>query len=342
MPLLLAVALHEEINCVTVEGLYSLRAGIVIWRRIFSCCLVIAPTVFFTGYLVYLLPGHGSTLLELLIVMVFTILFIWISMGFWTAVVGFVILIRRINQFNIPDTHSTSLSESGSHFRTAILMPICNEDPHKTFAGVGAVYQSVEKSGMLKNFDFFILSDTSDPDTWVEEEWCWYKLCHLCDASGKIFYRRRKINSKRKSGNIADFCRRWGPHYRYMIVLDADSIMTGSTLVSMVHVMEGNPGVGILQTVPKGIEGIASLPACNNFQIMSTGPCSQQDYTSGSLVTLHFWGHNAIIRIQPFMKHRDLPRLSGKPPLGGEILSHDFVEAALMRRAGWRYGWPVI
>ena len=283
----------------------------------------------------HLLPHQGSTKLELLIVMVFTILFIWISMGFWTAVVGFVIIIRRINQFNIPDTHSTSLSESGPHVRTAILMPICNEDPHKIFAGIGAVYQSVEKSDMLENFDFFILSDTSDPDTWVEEEWCWYKLCHLCDASGKIFYRRRKINTKRKSGNIADFCRRWGRNYRYMIVLDADSIMTGSTLVSMVHVMEGNPGVGILQTVPKGIGRDSLFARLQQFSNNVYGPMFAAGLHFWQLGDAHFWGHNAIIRIEPFMKHCDLPRLSGKPPLGGEILSHDFVEAALMRRAGW-------
>jgi membrane glycosyltransferase len=319
----------------TDEDLYSLRVGIVTWRRILLLFLVIVPTIFFSGYMALLLPQQGSTKLELLIVMVFTILFIWISMGFWTAVVGFVILIRRINQFNIPDMHNTFLSDSGPHARTAILMPICNEDPHRVFAGIGAVYQSLVKSGMLPDFDFFILSDTSDPDTWVEEEWCWYKLCHLLNAFERIFYRRRRVNIKRKSGNIADFCRRWGRNYRYMIVLDADSIMTGSTLMHMVKIMEQNSSLGILQTVPKGIGRDSFIARLQQFSNNIYGPMFAAGLHFWQLGDAQFWGHNAIIRVEPFMKHCALPRLSGKPPLGGEILSHDFVEAALMRRAGW-------
>ena len=319
----------------TVESLYSLRTGIVIWRRILLLFLVIAPTVFFTGYLVYLLPGHGGTLLELLIVMVFTILFIWISMGFWTAVVGFVILLCRPDQSALPVVHTATPATTGPRARTALIMPICNESTHRVFAGIGAVYQSLEKLDSLTDFDFFILSDTSYPDTWVEEEWCWYKLCHLLNAYGKIFYRRRRFNRKRKSGNIADFCRRWGRNYRYMIVLDADSVMTGSTLVRMVEIMERNDQVGILQTVPMGVGRDSLFARLQQFSNNLYGPMFAAGLHFWQLGDAHFWGHNAIIRVEPFMKHCDLPRLSGKPPLGGEILSHDFVEAALMRRAGW-------
>lgn len=317
------------------EGLYSLRVGIATWRRIFLLSLVIVPSIFFSGYMAYLLPQQGSTGLELLIVMVFTVLFIWISMGFWTAVVGFVILIRRMSHPKMPDEHTTCPSESGPLPRTAILMPVCNEDPHRVFAGIGAVYQSLEKSGVLPYFDFFILSDTNDPDTWIEEEWCWYKLCHVLNAGERIFYRRRRINIKRKSGNIADFCRRWGRSYRYMIVLDADSIMTGSTLVHMVEIMERNATLGILQTVPKGIGRDSLFARLQQFSNNIYGPIFAAGLHFWQLGDAHFWGHNAIIRVEPFMKHCGLPRLSGKPPLGGEILSHDFVEAALMRRAGW-------
>ena len=48
-----------------------------------------------------------------------------------------------------------------------------------------------------------------------------------------------------------------------------------------------------------------------------------------------YWGHNAILRVDAFMRHCGLPRLSGRPPFGGDILSHDFVEAALLGRAGF-------
>jgi membrane glycosyltransferase len=48
-----------------------------------------------------------------------------------------------------------------------------------------------------------------------------------------------------------------------------------------------------------------------------------------------FWGHNAIVRVRAFAESCGLPELSGKPPFGGHILSHDYVEAALLARAGW-------
>ena len=317
------------------EHLYTLKAGIATWRRILFLLLIIVPTVFCSGYMAYLLPHQGSTSLELVVLILFTTLFVWISMGFWTAVVGFFVLLRRVNRFSLPDLPSMDLAASASHPRTAILMPICNEDPSRVFAGMGAVYKSLEALGRREYFDFFILSDTGDPDTWIDEEWCWYKLCHLLNGFQKLFYRRRRINRKRKSGNIADFCRRWGHNYRYMIVLDADSIMTGSTLVRMVEIMEQNYSVGILQTVPKGVGRDSLIARLQQFTNNIYGPMFAAGLHFWQLGDAHFWGHNAIIRIKPFMEHCDLPRLSGKPPLGGEILSHDFVEAALMRRAGW-------
>lgn len=317
------------------EHLYTLKAGIATWRRILFLLLIIVPTVFCSGYMAYLLPHQGGTTLELLVLILFTTLFVWISMGFWTAVVGFFVLLRRVNRFALPDLPPMDAAAGASHPRTAILMPICNEDAFRVFAGMGAVYKSLEELGRRDYFDFFILSDSSDPDKWIDEEWCWYKLCHLLDAYQRLFYRRRRINRKRKSGNIADFCRRWGRNYRYMIVLDADSVMTGATLVRMVEIMEQNYSVGILQTVPKGVGSNSLIARLQQFSNNIYGPMFAAGLHFWQLGDAHFWGHNAIIRIKPFMEHCDLPRLSGKPPLGGEILSHDFVEAALMRRAGW-------
>jgi len=262
-------------------------------------------------------------------------------MGFWTAVVGFFVLLRRVNRFSLPDLPSMDLAASASHPRTAILMPICNEDPSRVFAGMGAVYKSLEALGRREYFDFFILSDTGDPDTWIDEEWCWYKLCHLLNGFQKLFYRRRRINRKRKSGNIADFCRRWGHNYRYMIVLDADSIMTGSTLVRMVEIMEQNYSVGILQTVPKGVGRDSLIARLQQFTNNIYGPMFAAGLHFWQLGDAHFWGHNAIIRIKPFMEHCDLPRLSGKPPLGGKFsVMILWKRPSCAERAG-RCGWPI-
>ncbi|MCX8012588.1 MAG: glucans biosynthesis glucosyltransferase MdoH, partial [Desulfobacterota bacterium] len=151
----------------------------------------------------------------------------------------------------------------------------------------------------------------------------------------RIFYRHRRVNLKYKSGNIADFCRRWGKNYQYMIVFDADSIVTGTTLVQLVQLMENNPQVGIIQTAPLGINRKSLIGRVHQFANHVYGPLFGAGLNFLQLGDSLFWGHNAIIRIAPFMEHCCLPHLSGKPPLGGNILSHDFVEAALIRRAGW-------
>jgi membrane glycosyltransferase len=160
-------------------------------------------------------------------------------------------------------------------------------------------------------------------------------MCRRLGAEGRIFYRRRDRNVSRKAGNIADFCCRWGRRYDFMVVLDADSIMSGETILTLVRTMQTFPHAGILQTVPVPVGQQTMFGRFVQFAsrlyspMLATGLCFWQCGEA------NYWGHNAIIRVAPFMEHCSLPVLSGQPPLGGEILSHDFVEAALMRRGGW-------
>ena len=212
---------------------------------------------------------------------------------------------------------------------------MCNEDIARVCAGLKATYKSLEATGRLDHFDFFILSDTSNPDLWVAEEIAWYETCKELTAFDRIFYRHRRVNIKRKSGNIADFCRRWGCNYRYMIVFDADSVMAGQSLVRMVQMMEKNPRVGILQTSPLAANKESLIARVQQFSNHVYGPMFVAGLHFTQLGDSHFWGHNAILRVAPFMAHCGLPQLPGKPPLGGEIMSHDFVEAAFMRKAGY-------
>src|SRR5262249_26127621 len=135
--------------------------------------------------------------------------------------------------------------------RTAVIMPIANENVQRVFAGLRATYRSLERTGALGNFDFFVLSDTSDADLRVAETAAWADARGDLDASGRLFYRWRRNRIKRKSGNVADFCRRWGRNYRYMVVLDADSVMSGECLTRLVRLMEVNPNAGIVQTAPR-------------------------------------------------------------------------------------------
>jgi membrane glycosyltransferase len=214
-------------------------------------------------------------------------------------------------------------------------MPICNEDVERVFAGVEATYHSLAATGQLAHFDFFILSDTSDPEQEVKEELAWADLCRRAQGFGRIFYRHRRNNIKRKSGNIADFLRRWGRDYAYMVVLDADSIMTGRTLVRLARIMDHCPKAGIVQTAPTTVNRVSLYARLQQFASRVYGPMLTAGLRYWQLGESYYWGHNAILRIEPFVRYCGLRRLPGNPPLGGEILSHDFVEAALMGRADW-------
>ena len=214
-------------------------------------------------------------------------------------------------------------------------MPIYNEEIERVAAGLQATYKSIQKTGALAHFEFFLLSDTRDPAIWLREELVWSALCESLDAFGRIHYRRRPINNKAKSGNVADFCRRWGKGYEYMVVLDADSVMNGETLYRMLEMMEGNPQVGIIQTQPVAVNRETLYARLQQFAQHLYGPIFSVGLRFWQLGDGHYIGHNAMLRIAPFSQYCALPVLPGRAPLGGPLLSHDFVEAALMAKSGW-------
>ncbi len=305
------------------------------WRRRLLAALIVLPTVLAARLLVEMLPNQGGTAVEALIVALFAILFAWVSTGFWTSLMGFVTLIRGGDRFSITNSLNQAQIANTPLSKTAVIMPICNEDVTRVFKGLEAIYRSLDQTGKLKHYDFFVLSDSSDPDKWVEEELAWADLCQRVQGFDHVFYRMRRSSIKRKSGNVADFCRRWGANYEYMIVLDADSIMSGSTLVRLTQMMDANPKVGLIQTVPYTVNRESLYGRLQQFANRTYGPIFVAGLNYWQMGEAHFWGHNAIIRVKPFMEHCGLPRLKGNGSLGGEIMSHDFVEAALLRRGGW-------
>jgi membrane glycosyltransferase len=303
-------------------------------RRFALLALIVIPAIPAAGIMHTLLPSGGQPLLRLLITALFAVLFAWISVGFWSAAAGFALTLRRSDRYSLTAALPREL-DLPDQFRTALLFPIYNEDAGSVAAGVRTVLQSLRAAGLDRHFDIFLLSDSTDPDAWVREEEAWHTLCREERAFQCVFYRRRKMNLKRKSGNIADFCRRWGANYRYMIVFDADSLMAASTLARMVQIMEARPRLGILQTPPGIIKSRSLIARAQQFANHLYGPIFAAGLHFWQLGDAQYWGHNAIIRIEPFMRHCQLPTLPGRMPFGGDIMSHDFVEAALMRRAGY-------
>jgi membrane glycosyltransferase len=219
--------------------------------------------------------------------------------------------------------------------RTAIVVPIHNEDPARVVNGVEATCRSLLATGEGAAFDLFLLSDSNEPAVIAGEERAVRELRARMPGPVRTRYRRRRENAGRKAGNIADFCRRWGSSYEYMVVLDADSVMEGATLVELVRLMERNPNAGLIQTMPLPVRQASLFGRMQQFANAVHGPMLAAGLSFWQGDAGNYWGHNAILRIRPFMQHCDLPVLPGRPPLGGEILSHDFVEAALLRRGGW-------
>ncbi len=305
-------------------------------RRNWLMFWVFGATLFATALLWRAQPGSGLSLLQGTQLALFSLLFAWVSAGTVTAVMGFWVSLRG-------DRYALS-AKSAEHItlsaqaRTAVIMPICNEDVATVFAGLRATCESLVAAGAERVFDVFVLSDTNNPELRVAELMAWQALrdqLHVSGSKLQVHYRWRQHRTRRKAGNVADFCRRWGKAYRYMAVLDADSVMTGDTLVTLARLMEANPRAGIMQTAPRTC-GHASVHArAQQFASRVTGRMFTAGMQFWQLGEAHYWGHNAIIRVAPFMQHCGLAKLAGKGGLSGEILSHDFVEAALMRRAGY-------
>lgn len=322
----------------------SLRAGgwpksptptapaFMIGRRLF----VIGGTIALTGLAAYqmykVLEVGGFTLLEAVTLVLFVVLFAWIGMSFISALGGaWSMLADRGLALGIdPAAPLPTLAA-----RTALLMPTYNEPPERITAGLQTICESIAATGAQAHFDLFLLSDTTEADTWVAEEAAFLALRTATGWGDRMFYRRRALNAERKAGNIADWVKRFGGAYDTMLILDADSVMEGPAIVRLAAAMEAHPHVGLIQTLPAIVGGRTFFARAQQFASRLYGPLIAHGIAWWHGADSNYWGHNAIIRTRAFAEQAGLPSLKGAPPFGGHILSHDFVEAALIRRGGW-------
>ncbi|HET7083895.1 MAG TPA: glucans biosynthesis glucosyltransferase MdoH [Rhizomicrobium sp.] len=293
-------------------------------RRWLYLFLVLASTVAAVTQMAGVLQFDGFTWREIVILALFAILFSWVAMSFWLTVFGAWVHFTKTNLLPLKPAGELSAA------RTAILMPVYNEDVARVFSAVQAIWESAGA-----DFDFYVLSDSTNPANWVAEELEWKRLKDALGESARIFYRHRPRNTGRKAGNIQDFCENWGQLYDYMVILDADSLMTGKTLAHLVGLMDANPRVALIQAPPQLVGRQSLFARMLQFASSIYGPLHASGLAFLQGPDGNYWGHNAIIRVHAFMQQCGLPRLPGRPPFGGEIMSHDFIEAALLRRAGW-------
>ena len=295
--------------------------------RLFVFGLAAALTVYgaWQMYEVISVSG-GATALQYVLLALFTLNFSWIALAFAGAVLGFAALLRRPPMPPLP---------AALVARTAVAMPVYNEGTARTFAALEAMREAVEATGLGAHFDWFILSDSTSPDAFVAEERAFLSLRERLGPDVRLFYRHRRRNHHRKAGNIGDFVSRWGGAYDHMLVLDADSLLTGDCIVRLAGAIEADPDAGIVQSLPMIVNRNTLFARMQQFAGRIYGPVIATGLSVWSGRDANYWGHNAIIRTRAFAEACGLPDLPGKPPFGGHVLSHDFVEAALIRRAGW-------
>ena len=269
--------------------------------------------------------NDGTNLLDMFRVTLFTLTGFWLVWGGVAGVMGALAAWRPRPSLAGPPKG-----------RTAVLMPIYNEDAAASFSRVAAMNRSLVELGFAEHFHFVILSDTNREEVAAEEVVWFGQLLGEPMAEGRVFYRRRERNVGKKAGNIEDFISRSGGAYDYALVLDADSLMAGETIVQMARRMDEDDELGLLQTVPEVIHAHSMFGRLMQFSAAYLSPYFARGQSLMQGGDGPYWGHNAIVRISAFAASCGLPILSGKPPHGGHILSHDYVEAALLSRAGWK------
>ncbi|WP_156777073.1 glucans biosynthesis glucosyltransferase MdoH [Nitrococcus mobilis] len=307
-------------------------------RALGFIAVVLTTTAYGIAVMFDILRANGITLLEGSILILFAVAFAWITAAFWTAMVGFTLRLFQLDPLTLRRQRTPRTDGMPIATRTAVVMPVYNEHTVRVIAGVEATCESLAATGAADKFDFYLLSDSTDAAIATREKAAWGALQQRLAGAfrGRLLYRRRASNTGRKPGNIADFCRRWGTYYEFMIVLDADSVMTGAAMTSLVRAMQANPQAGLIQTVPIPVRQQTMFGRFVQFASEVYSPMLATGLSFWQTGAANYWGHNAIIRVQAFTEHCGLPTLAGAPPFGGEILSHDFVEAALLRRSGWQ------
>lgn len=305
-------------------------------RRFTFATLVVVTIASLLGMMTYSLSLGGIVLAEWILLACFAITLPWTAIGFWNAVIGFILLRTTKNAAKHVFPASGEITgEEEITSSTAIAMCIRNEDVEQVNRNLNAMIARLVASGEGEKFHVYVLSDSYEIDVIADEETTFSQLKRDWLGKVDVTYRRREDNPGFKAGNIEDFCKRWGHQHDFMLTLDADSVMSASSILRMVRIMQKTENLGILQSLVVGLPSESAFTRVFQFGMRM----GMKSYTIGSAWWQAdcgpYWGHNALIRVKPFMEHCELPRLEGDGPLSGWILSHDQVEAVYMRRAGY-------
>ncbi len=305
-------------------------------RRALFAALVSITIVALLGLMAYALSAGGFDLLDALILFCFAVTLPWTVIGFWNAVIGFFIMrLSRDAAQAVTPVAARIRGDEPITASTAVLMCIRNEPPARVIRNIEPMMADLVAASVADRFHVYVLSDTSHQDIAALEEAEFGALAERWRGRIRLTYRRREKNTGFKAGNIRDFCDRWGDRHDLAVVLDTDSLMPAAAILRLVRIMQVEPQLGILQSLVIGLPSTSAFARLFQFGMR----LSMRSYTIGSAWWQGdcgpYWGHNAVIRLAPFIAHCRLPMLSAAGPFGGHVLSHDQVEATLMRRSGY-------
>ncbi len=299
-------------------------------RRVLFAALFIATMAAVLGLMALALSAGGFGIVDFAILVLFAVTLPWMVIGFWNAVIGFLILRFADPSAAVMPVSASVVGNESVTASTAILLCIRNEEPGRMVRNLEPMLEGLAATGYEDRFHVYVLSDTNDAAIAATEEACFAALASRWADAIAIDYRRRENNVGYKAGNIRDFCERWGAKHEFAVVLDADSFMTADTILRLVRIMQADPNLGILQGLVVGLPSTSAFARLFQFGMR----LGMRSYTIGSAWWQGdcgpYWGHNAVLRLKPFIAHCQLPTVDDD-----HILSHDQLEAALMRRAGY-------
>ena len=305
-------------------------------RRSVFCVLAVSTAAFMLWLMHQAIAPQTSTALHVALMVLLGFTLPWMVVGFWNAVIG--LLLCQLSteptasvlprEMDISDTEPLTTS-------TAILLCIRNETPERIERNLETMLKGLAAPGIGEHFHLYVLSDTNDRLIAEQEQACFNAMQQRWSDRVGITYRCRTDNTGYKAGNIAEFCQRWGAQHDFALTLDVDSFMTSGAIVRLVRMMQANPRLGILQGLVVGLPSTSAFTRLFQYGMR----LGMRSYTMGSAWWQAdcgpYWGHNAVIRLAPFIAHCDLPALTNRDGTTRHILSHDQVEAVLMRRAGF-------
>lgn len=312
------------------------RVSTLVWRRVFFALLNLGSLAALAYGAAVVLGQGGWSAVDIGLYACIMLSAPWTILGFWSAVVG--LALRRLwrDPVALVSPHwRDAVDAAPLTDRIAVLMTLRNEDPERAYRRLLSLRADLDRLPSARAFDLFVLSDSDDPAVFEAEERLFDANHAALDGRGAATYRRRLSNEGFKAGNVADFLKRWGESYDLMLPLDADSMMSAAAIDRLARLMRRHPRVGIMQSLALGAPAQSPFGRIFQFGVRLGQRCFALGSTWWQGDCGPYWGHNAMIRVRPFREHCELPTLSGRPPLGGCILSHDQVEATLMRRAGY-------